>query len=110
MRQYAKWPVMMLGVFLLLGGCHTPVKPERPTYLVTRIIDGKTIEIVDSGGIHTRVRLHGVDAPELEGPGGLKAKAELEGKLKGRRVCVTPYGRDRRGRVIGVVVPAPDTP
>lgn len=66
---------------------------ERTTCHVRRVIDGETIEIVDSGGIRTPVRPRDVDAPELDEPGASEAKAALEHKLLGKGVVVTLHGR-----------------
>ena len=81
--------------------------PQPPTYLVRRVIDGDTIEIVDAGGIRTRVRFRRIDAPELDQPGGPEAKAALERRMLGKRVRVTPHARDRYGRLIADVAVAP---
>ena len=79
-------------------------------YLVRRVIDGDTIEIVDAGGIRTRVRFRRIDAPELDEVGGPEAKAALEKRMLGKRVRVTPHARDRYGRLIADVVVAGQTP
>ncbi len=81
-----------------------PTEQARPTYRVRRVIDGDTIEIVDAGGIETLVRFRSIDAPELDEPGGPEAKAALEEKMLGKDVWVTPYTRDRYGRLIADVV------
>ena len=85
-------------VVLMLTAC-----AREPTYVVTKVIDGDTIEITDAGGIRTRVRFRDVDAPELDEPGGPEAKAELEARLLGKRVRVVPHARDRYGRLIAEV-------
>jgi len=76
-----------------------------PVYHVRRIIDGDTLEIVDAGGIRTRVRLRRLDAPELDEPGGPHARDALAERLGGQRVQVTPHARDRYGRLIADVEP-----
>jgi len=53
-----------------------------------------------------KVRLQGVDAPELHEAGGRAAKAKLAALL-GQRVKCTVYSRDKYGRLICDVVPAP---
>lgn len=53
-----------------------------------------------------KVRLRGVDAPELHEAGGQAAKARLSALLRQRVKC-TVYSRDKYGRLICDVVPAP---
>jgi len=59
-----------LGVFTYNAGAH-----EFEQAVVRRIIDGDTIEIYTAGGVTERVRLIGVDAPEM-GRQGAEAGAE----------------------------------
>ena len=68
------------------------------------MIDGDTIEVADARGIRTWVRFQGVDAPELDEPGGPEAKAALAERTRGRPVWVTPVARHGYGRVIATVV------
>jgi len=65
--------------------------------VVSRVIDGDTLELV--GG--ERVRLIGVDAPELNHPGGREASAFVRELVEGRMVWLEPDGanRDRFGRL-----------
>lgn len=90
--------LLLVAALAVLTAC-----AAGPIYHVRRVIDGDTIEIVDAGGIRTRVRLRDVDAPEMDEPGGPEAKAALEAELLGRRVNVTPHARDRYGRLVADV-------
>jgi len=70
-----------------------------------RVIDGDTVE-VRIGGKVERVRLIGVDAPEIgQGEWGERARAALERMVKGKvvRVEFDVQERDRYGRVLGYV-------
>lgn len=96
---------ILAAVFCVaLAGCRCACEP---VYTVRRVIDGDTLEIVDAGGIRTRVRLRSVDAPERGKPGFEAARDALAAELLGRRVLVTPHARDRYGRLIADVAPAP---
>jgi endonuclease YncB( thermonuclease family) len=74
-----------------------------------RVIDGDTIDIDG-----TRIRLHGIDAPELSQwcgrngapvyPCGEDAKAALERIIGGAKVACEPRDHDRYGRTIGACV------
>ncbi len=50
-----------------------------------------------------RVRLRGFNAPELNEPGGVAARARLARLVQGRRVGVKVSARDKFGRIIGEV-------
>jgi endonuclease YncB( thermonuclease family) len=59
-----------------------------------RIVDGDTLELAG-----TKVRLWGIDAPELKQPGGAEAKAYLaemaaKGAVACEKVSTDFYGRD----------------
>jgi len=75
----ARWYLAGFGtaVVLALGLGTCPARPAPPAYTVRAVIDGDTIEIVDAGGIRTRVRFQDVDAPELDEPGGPEARDAL---------------------------------
>lgn len=63
--------------------------------------DGDTVTVAPGGDATTPVtiRLYGVDAPELDQPGGDAARVWLAGQLPaGSKVEVIPYGVDRYGR------------
>jgi len=65
---------------------------------VIHVVDGDTFDLSDG----TRVRLQGVDAPELKQIGGRESRAYLENLIKGKEVTVRVDGM-HKGRVIGSV-------
>ena len=66
---------------------------------VSGVRDGDTVTV--SG---KRVRLFGIDAPELSQPGGEDARDFLASHAQGRTVRVEKKDRDDYGRVVGVVL------
>jgi micrococcal nuclease len=85
--------------------------PPRPARLVegrvTSVIDGDTIRVRLQGASIERVRLLGIDAPEVQPGGKLDADAAREGQPRqaiqalGRRAAA--YARDRlAGRAVGL--------
>lgn len=91
---------MLLLVLLALPACQT----ESGLALVTRVIDGDTIEI--QGG--ERVRYIGIDTPETypdPEPYGLEAQAMNQSLVGGRRVRLERdvSERDRYGRLLRYV-------
>ena len=67
-------------------------------YRVKRIVDGDTVYMRDG----TKVRLHGIDAPERDQPYGKQATRNLD-KLIGRTVFVVERDTDRYGRLVGTL-------
>lgn len=71
--------------------------PDKALWVkVDRITDGDTIVLMD----RTRVRLHGIDAPERDQPYGPKATAALEYMVE-KSVYIVEVDTDRYGRMVG---------
>lgn len=69
---------------------------------VLRVIDGDTLDVrLDSGRM--RVRLHGIDAPERNQPGGDAATRWLTERVGNRRVQLEPVSQDQYGRMLAIV-------
>jgi endonuclease YncB( thermonuclease family) len=78
---------------------------EPAAYLpgkVTRVIDGDTIDVLLASG-RIRVRLHGIDAPEGNQPGGAAASAWLRQQLRDEQVLLEPVSQDQYDRLVAVV-------
>nr|DAS58514.1 MAG TPA: nuclease-like protein [Caudoviricetes sp.] len=69
---------------------------------VVSIHDGDTITVLQ-GKQQIKVRLFGVDAPELKQPYGKKSKQFLANLIAGQIVEVEENGKDRYKRTIGTV-------
>ena len=67
-----------------------------------RVSDGDTITIAAEGR-REKVRLIGIDAPELRQEGGPEARQYLVKRILNRRVKVEGETRDRYGRLLGTV-------
>ncbi len=85
---------------------------DRIQGTVIEIIDGDTFDVEVSEVLDTneyeyhdveRVRLEGVDAPEIDDPGGEEAAEELEKAILDEMVEITVYSRDTFGRLVGAV-------
>lgn len=82
--------------------------PWRPAYAVAlqgrvvAVADGDTLTVL-SGRERVRVRLSYIDAPERGQPFGRRARQSLGELCHERMAVVTVAGRDRYGRVLGVV-------
>ena len=67
--------------------------------VVVGIVDGDTADVrLESGMI--RIRLHGIDAPEMGQPYGSTARTGLSDLVYGKNVLVEPYEQDRYDRLV----------
>jgi endonuclease YncB( thermonuclease family) len=71
---------------------------------VIAVVDGDTIDILDADRQKTRIRLHGIDAPENGQPFGRNAKEFVSDLIAGRQIEVTQRDIDRYGRTIGEIL------
>lgn len=71
--------------------------------LVIKVIDGDTIIVLD-GAKKRKVRLVGIDAPELKQNFGLKSKQELSDLIDRKRVKILSNSEDRFKRALGKVI------
>lgn len=69
---------------------------------VLRVVDGDTLDVRLSSG-RIRVRLHGVDAPESDQPGGAEATRWLQQRLRDRDVQIEPVSQDQYDRLVAIV-------
>jgi micrococcal nuclease len=68
---------------------------------VLHISDGDTLWVKPvSDGRRTKVRIEGIDAPELCQLGGPAARAALQGWTQAAPISMTVTGRDQHGRVL----------
>lgn len=70
---------------------------------VIAVSDGDTIGVLDARRVTHRIRLAGIDAPELGQPFSQRSKQHLAGLVHGREVQVQWNKLDRYGRVVGKV-------
>ena len=90
---------------VVLTGCvptevAAPVTPSRFDFAgqVTRLVDGDTFWI---SGQRTRIRVWGLDAPEIGDAGGSAATTRLANLISGRSVQCKMRDVDRYGRIVG---------
>lgn len=74
------------------------------SYKVLKIIDGDTFDATD-GTIRFRIRIAGIDAPEIGTPFSKLAIVELKKMIEGKKVEIKSVGRglDRYNRILGHV-------
>ncbi len=81
-----------------------PAFADTLTGQVIAVSDGDTIGVLDAQRVTHRVRLAGIDAPELGQPFSQRSKQHLAGLVHGREVHVEWNKLDRYGRIVGKVI------
>jgi len=72
--------------------------------VVTRVVDGDTLWVKTSASQRPlKVRLQGIDAPEICQPGGVQAREALKRQVLGQSVTVTSGAHDDYGRTVGTL-------
>lgn len=122
-RKYRLIAVLLLAVAFIAidrAGCTgyqgDPVaKYDQRTFTVSRVLDGDTID-VEQGKEKSRVRLLGIDAPEMNydsadgaAYGAAEATDYLKQRLDGQQVTLklnSPEEKDKYGRLLAYVYAA----
>lgn len=107
-RRLRAWYAVVAAVVSAVVAATAPFCPAtdaqgRPAWRVEMINDGDTVTCLDAEGRRVRVRLVGIDAPELDQPHGRAARAALVSKLAGGVVRVEGDARDQHGRLLGTL-------
>ena len=90
----------IIAAVALLFGVVAYCYAQSDDYLATcvRVIDGDTLTVADENQNLHRIRIVGMDAPELAQPYGRAAKAALSELVLHKEVHVVPAGVDKYGR------------
>lgn len=70
---------------------------------VVGVHDGDTVTVYRGSGPQVKVRLDGIDAPELGQPFGKVSRDALAGLVFGKEVTLHGHGQDRYGRTLAGV-------
>ncbi|MEC8678468.1 MAG: thermonuclease family protein [Candidatus Margulisiibacteriota bacterium] len=74
-----------------------------PNAIVTRVIDGDTIVVKTNQSQKQKVRLWGIDAPEMRQKSGSKSGRFLTTLLTDQRVYIDVVSTDKHGRLVANV-------
>lgn len=91
--------LIALAVSLIIGAFGFLVLPGK----VISVADGDTLTIMDSGGTVQKIRLYGIDCPELRQAGGMAAADFARSLAFFSKVKVQWIDKDKYGRSVGVV-------
>ena len=102
-RSLAALLVASAMVTPAMGRDRSTTPQQTLTGVVSRVVDGDTVWIKDEHGALVKVRLLGMDAPEICQAGGPEARDALKRRVLGRAVTVSFQYRDDYGRTLGRV-------
>ena len=95
---------IMLALALLVGTmAYCWAQGDEYGGVCVHVIDGDTVDIADGEQRLHRVRITGMDAPELAQAYGRTAKAALAELILHKELVVHPAGEDKYGRELGTL-------
>src|SRR5690242_19956984 len=112
------WAVTLSLLFAVItslaAGCtRSPAQPNNTNATVVKIVDGDTIDVRDDDRGRLRIRVIGIDTPEVKKPhytvgcGGVEASEYAKALLDGQRVAVvtdpSQDAHDRYGRTLAEI-------
>jgi endonuclease YncB( thermonuclease family) len=90
------WPIFLFGEIF-------DASAATLTGRVVGVHDSGTITVLDTSRQQRKIRLTGIDAPELKQEFGSRSKQNLSGVVYNKQVKVEWEKRDRFGRIVGKV-------
>ncbi|WP_232540263.1 thermonuclease family protein [Azohydromonas aeria] len=101
-RPRRPWAVLLAAALLLGAAGSAPARaPAELHGRVTRVADGDTLWLAPRGGGRPlKLRLQGLDAPELCQAWGPQARAALQALVRGRELRARVITRDDYGRLL----------
>ncbi len=97
------YTLVLAGLLLAVGVPACVAVGTAPAGFAGKVVgvhDGDSFTILH-GGNAEKVRVNGIDCPEIGQPFGKNARQYASGLIFGRVVTVIVFGRDRYGRTIG---------
>ncbi len=98
--------LLLAGVAgLAVAACWAASVPKADWWVgrVLAVTDGDTLRVEDAAGRNVKIRLEGVDAPEMRQCGGPAARDALSKWVGAREVVIEPRKIDRYGRAVARV-------
>jgi len=89
---------------MLCAGVNDARAQTEITGKVVGVHDGDSITVLAAGNLQLKVRLEGIDAPELKQPFSQQSKEALSGLVFGKTICLLVTGKDRYKRTLAVVM------
>jgi len=90
--------LITLIIILLYQICHA-----NEEGLIINVVDGDTVHLLNDNQEKLKVRLHHIDAPELDQYYGKESKFALEQLILNKKVTVISDKKDKYKRLLGVI-------
>ena len=101
LKRRVAW-ILVLAVFFFSAAVAVAAKPPNTlTGKVVALTDGDSLTILDAATTQHKIRLAGIDAPELAQSFGTKARDGLAEKVRGKVVRVDVIDIDRNKQEVG---------
>lgn len=71
---------------------------------VVHVADGDTITVLEVNNTKNKIRLEGIDAPEMAQSFGQKSKQSLHRLVHSKQVTIEFHKKDKYGRTVGKVI------
>jgi micrococcal nuclease len=78
-------------------------EPATATWRVVSVHDGDTVVCLDDHDAQQKVRLSGIDAPEIGQAFGTKSRDALRSRVMRKSVAVHQHGQDQYGRTLATL-------
>lgn len=96
----------IFAIALIWTASQLLAQSETVTGRCVGVHDGDSMTVLAAGNIQLKVRLEGIDAPELKQPFSQQSKQALSGLVFGKNVNLQVTGTDRYKRTLAVVLVA----
>jgi len=97
---------LIVSIVGILCACPPMLRAESETVTgkVVGVHDGDSITVLAAENVQIKVRLEGIDAPELKQPFSTQSKEAMSDMVFGKVVTLQVSGKDRYGRTLAVVM------
>lgn len=99
-----RWVALLAAFLYALDAAGSSAERHTLTAKVVGVHDGDSITVLTAAKEQLKVRLEGIDAPELKQPYGRAAKNALSDMVFGREVTLNVIGTDRYDRTLARVL------
>jgi len=101
-RAIFPWGGVAVVLWLLVAAA--PALAQELAGRVVSVHDGDTVNVLDAGKVQYKIRLAGIDAPELHQAFGRVSQRHLSAAIQCKNVVVHWTKHDKYGRIVGTIL------